>query len=329
MKDKRKYLKIESILGFLLEIVNIIHVLSIKSSKEEIISTIFMMLISFVFCILLYKESKKELIDIKNNKALVIIATIWFIFESIVPGIIGLLFLNSLKEKKNIENDLPIVNNDNNLKIKIKSSIVIVLFIFFMFIFSKFKISNKVPDYIIYIIIFITTISMFFNELKSNFKVFINNKKIYSKFIIKRYLKMFLGMLIISIPIVLINNGKSSVNQQLLGEMFEKKTLFIAILTTLYAPLIEETVFRLCFSKLIKNKYLFIIISGIVFGYMHLIGNYSNYKEFLYIFQYSFLGICLAKAYKDSNNIFVSISMHFIQNTLSVILMLILMLTGN
>ena len=49
----------------------------------------------------------------------------------------------------------------------------------------------------------------------------------------------------------------------------------------------------------------------------------SSINDLLYVFQYATLGICLAKAYKDSNNIFVSISMHFIQNFLAAILVLL------
>ena len=57
-----------------------------------------------------------------------------------------------------------------------------------------------------------------------------------------------------------------------------------------------------------------------------MIDKYTNIYDLLYIFEYSALGICLAKAYKDTNNIFISMSMHFIQNTLASIVMVFLYL---
>lgn len=96
------------------------------------------------------------------------------------------------------------------------------------------------------------------------------------------------------------------------------------ILSCLYAPFVEEGVFRLSLSKIFKNKTIFVIVSGFLFGVLHLIDKFTSIYDLLYIFQYAALGICLAKAYKDSNNIFVSISMHFIQNFIAAMLILIL-----
>jgi len=136
---------------------------------------------------------------------------------------------------------------------------------------------------------------------------------------------MMLGlMLLVGIPIVLLNNGNTSSNQEALNVMFKKVPMFTLILSTLYAPFVEENIFRLSISKLFNNKTLFIIISGFLFGTLHIIDKFTSFYDLLYIFQYSALGICLAKAYSDSKNIFVSISMHFIQNFIAALLILIL-----
>ena len=131
-------------------------------------------------------------------------------------------------------------------------------------------------------------------------------------------------MIIVSIPIILLKKGTVSPNQVAINNMFNKVPLFTLLLTTLYAPFVEESVFRMAFSKLFKTKWLFIIISGLFFGSLHVIGQLSSVSDLLYIFQYTTMGCFLAKAYIDSNNLFVSWGIHFTQNFLASILVLLL-----
>lgn len=323
MKDKRIYLKVACILEIIYILYNVIYYVFIKGINDEAISTLFLNTISLFFIFILYKESKKDINYLKENKLKIIVSSIWLFVDSIIPGVLGYLFLSSLKDKK--KEVLPIIKNENKNKYTyIKSIFLILFFICVMFVVPKFSIYSKVPVYLPYIIIFILTFSLCFKDLKRDFKIFISNKKVYFKFIIKRYFIMLGVMLLVAVPIVLINNGKVASNQQAINEMFNKIPLLTFILSVLYAPFVEEVIFRLCFSKIINNKTLFIIISGFLFGALHMIDEFSSLKDLLYIFQYSALGICLAKAYKDSNNIFVSISMHFIQNFLAALLVLIL-----
>ena len=171
---------------------------------------------------------------------------------------------------------------------------------------------------------FIINLVFNYKDLKKDLKYLAQNFKIYFPFIIKRYFSMLVIMIIVAIPVVLINDGATSTNQEMINSMFDKLPLATLILSTLYAPFVEESIFRLSLSKLFKNKTLFIIVSGVLFGTLHVIDKFTSIYDFLYIFQYATLGICLAKAYKDSNNIFVSMSMHFIQNFLAAILVLLL-----
>ena len=193
-----------------------------------------------------------------------------------------------------------------------------------MYVLPKFSFFSKIPTFLIYLIIFITVLFTNFKELKNEFSIFIKNIKKNIPYVIKNYFKMLGFMLVIAIPIVLINNGNTSNNQESINTMFKELPLLTLVLTCLYAPFVEESLFRLNLSKLINNKKMFIILSGFIFGFLHVIGQFSNIKEFLYVFQYSALGIYLAKTYKESNNIFVSISIHFMQNFLAAILILIL-----
>ena len=321
MKDKGNYLKIASIIEFIYILIMVVYNIFFNNNKEEVIANLFLIFISLILTIIVYKESKK-VID-KISKSIIIFPIIWLFIDYIIPGILGFMFLSSIKKKEKLK--LPEIKDEEKTKnTYIKAITLIIIFGFLMFVLPRLSIFNKIPTILVYILILLSVILVNYIEVINNFKMLLKNKKEYFKFIIKRYFIMLGVMIIIALPIVLINNGNTSNNQTAIIEMFKQKALLTLILTSFYAPLCEEVVFRLSISKLINNKTLFIIISGFLFGLMHVIDDFTSIKDFLYVFQYSALGICLAKAYADSKNIFVPITMHFIQNFLASLLVLLL-----
>lgn len=322
MKDKRNYLKVACFIEIIYIITMFIYYLFIVNFNSGTLANLFMLLISSFFTIVLYNESKKDISYLKNNNIKILLSSIWMFFEPIIPGVLGFFFLSSLKDKK--QTNLPIIKEEKlGRKEKIKSIITLISFMLILFAVPNVSFFKNISSYFIYAFILIFVIILYHKELLNNLKIFLTNFKVYLPFIIKRYFAMLGIMLIVAVPIVLINNGKVSGNQQSINLMFEKVPIATLLLSCFYAPLAEESIFRLSLSKLFANKTLFIIISGFLFGILHVINSISSINDLLYVFQYATLGICLAKAYKDSNNIFVSISMHFIQNFLAAILVLL------
>ena len=54
-----------------------------------------------------------------------------------------------------------------------------------------------------------------------------------------------------------------------------------------------------------KTDILFIFFSGFMFGLMHIVGNFNNITDLLFLIPYSIPGFIFAYCYKKSNNIFV------------------------
>lgn len=323
MKDKRNILKIACLLEVIYVLVMMVYYLFFIKEKEEMIAGIFMLIIGVVVTSILYKESKKEIDLIKKNKTAILLCSIWLFFEPIIPGILGFIFLGSISDKKKVK--LPEIKEEKiEVSKKVKSFALILFFIIVMFVLPNFSFFNKIPVYLIYLVIFLSVLLTNYKDLKSNLIIFIRNFKTYLPFIIKRYFIMLGLMLLVGIPIVLLNNGNTSSNQAALNVMFKKLPFFALVLSTIYAPFVEENVFRLSLFKLFKNKTVFIVISGFLFGALHMIDKFTSFYDLLYIFQYATLGICLAKAFVDSKNIFVPISMHFIQNFIAAILVLLI-----
>ena len=89
-----------------------------------------------------------------------------------------------------------------------------------------------------------------------------------------------------------------------------------------FAPFYEEVLFRLNFKNLFKNKIVFSIFTGLIFGSMHLISA-KSLIEIPFILSYSIAGFALGYVFYDTNNIFTSMFFHFFNNFLSLILTII------
>lgn len=323
MKDRRRILKIASVLEIIYILMMFLYYALNFKSIDEFIANTFLLIISLYFAILMYKLSRKEINELRNKKILLTIASIWLLFDAILPGILGIYYIRNISDKK--KTVLPVIKEEKvNIKDKIKAILLLVLFVCLMYVLPRFSFFSKIPEFLIYLAIFISVLFVNYKYLKNQLVIYIKNFKIYIPYVIKNYFKMLGFMLIIAVPIVLINNGNTSNNQESINAMFKQMPFFTLLLSCLYAPFVEESLFRLNLSKLINNKTLFIILSGFIFGLLHVIGQANNIKEFLYVFQYSALGIYLAKTYMESNNIFVTISMHFMQNFLAAVLVLLL-----
>lgn len=323
MKDKRMLLRVGSIIEIIYTIVMMVYYILKGKLTDEVIANLFILIIGFIVGVLLFKISLKSIDEIKKNKVKILFLSIWLFLDPVIPGILGFIFLSSISDKKR-ENLPKVKGKEVNLKEFIKQVLVIALFIIIMFVLPNFKFFSKVPTYMVYIFLLLLVFLANYKYIKEDFNLFMQNKRVYLKFIVRRYLYMLGIMIVVAIPVVLLNKGATSSNQQMLNGMFKKMPIGMLLLSTIYAPFAEENIFRLSLSKLFKNKILFIIVSGLLFGTLHMIDKFTSFYDLLYIIQYSALGICLAKAYSDSKNIFVSIGMHFIQNFLAAILVLLL-----
>lgn len=323
MKDKRIYLKIACLIEAIYVVLMSIYYIFFTKFSDEVIANLFFLLIGLFFVGVLYKESKKDIKYLKENKSKVLVSGIWLFLDPIAPGIFCFLFLSSISDKKKIA--LPSITFKKTTKNDVIKTVITILgFILIMFVLPSFKFFSNISPYFIYVFIFLGVIFLYYKELKESLKIFITNIKKYIPFIIKRYFIMLGLMIVVAVPIVLLNNGAVSSNQEAINVMFKEVPIITLLISCLYAPFAEEVIFRLSLSKLINNKKVFIAVSGLLFGLLHVIDKFTSFYDFLYIFQYTSLGMCLAKAYKDTNNIFVPISMHFMQNFLAAMLILLL-----
>lgn len=157
----------------------------------------------------------------------------------------------------------------------------------------------------------------------SNFKIFFKN---ISKFI-KDYIKYWfiaLGLMIVSNLIISLFTKNIAQNEQSVRELIKVNPILSIFLASVLAPLLEEFVFRLSLYKILsKRKWLFIILSGLIFGSMHVLPTASNWTDYLFLIPYSIPGCVFAYTLYKSKNIFVPVSLHFIHNTSAIIIQIL------
>lgn len=295
---------------------------NVKDKTELIINiiTIVLSVIGIVYeCILIFNKK----IDLNKHKNGVLACSIYFLLVNIISGVMGFSVTKELNGNKKERRELPEIE----LKEYTNKYICLIAFIICLgiLLFGSKIITKFWMLIVFYVVILSLMIGVFYKQLIHDFKIFKSYFKEYFVLILKTWGKALVLIMITTIIIQIITHTTQANNQIALQNSFNSNPVFIAILAMFYAPIAEELMFRGVFRKFIKNKKLFVIVSGVVFGLMHVIDDSKTLAEFSYVFVYSILGIYLAGIYAKTNNLCTNIFMHFMQNTFSVIGMILLM----
>lgn len=157
--------------------------------------------------------------------------------------------------------------------------------------------------------------------LKEKLIDFINNYKENIEITLTSYITGFLIMCIANILISRLGINTST-NENAVQSIITNYPYSALIMTGLLAPIIEELLFRKSLQDVIKNKKLFIILSGTLFGILHLT-NAQSYLELLFIIPYGAMGSAFAYLLTKTDNILYPISMHMMHNLILTIISIV------
>lgn len=175
----------------------------------------------------------------------------------------------------------------------------------------------------LYIAYFIGFVIMFFKELKSDLFDYKNKW-------VKNTIYIVLGITILYSSNILINklasiNGvDQSSNQKLIEAMFSNNGMIPVFLSVvLFAPIVEEMVYRKCIYGICQNKILYYIIAPLLFGFIHMstMDGSTPLAWFLTFLPYATSGLILAITYERTENIYVSTGVHMLNNLIGFILL--------
>lgn len=203
------------------------------------------------------------------------------------------------------------------------------ILVFFIFYFSSiityipiflFNIKEKSLELGVYLYLFSSLVLLLIfyllyrKDLYKDFKVFKKNIWNYlNTGIIYWIIGVFL-MIVSNLLIIYFYRPNGAINEQTVQSMIKSVPWMMLINAGILAPIIEEIVFRKAIGDIFKNKYLFIIISGVSFGLLHVVSSTEHILDLLFVIPYAALGIPFAIMYYKTKNIFTSISFHAFHN---------------
>lgn len=222
-----------------------------------------------------------------------------------------------------------------------KSTVLIFTYIFAMFLLPYLscqllaKICTSEIDIqvyanlISYLVLVVVSLLFFGSELSKQFKQIVSAKH-FIKHIFIGWLLLFISSYIASFLIIFFTQSSdSSSNQQVITDLMAFHPILMGGMTILCAPLVEEVVFRLTVMRgLLKYPWIAILLSSFLFGLIHVISSLfiGDFADCIYIIQYMAMGCALGYVYYCHQNIWYSIGVHAIQNTLSTVMVILLSL---
>ncbi|MEG0365911.1 MAG: type II CAAX endopeptidase family protein [Coprobacillus sp.] len=137
---------------------------------------------------------------------------------------------------------------------------------------------------------------------------------------------IYAGSFIGGILTALFGGGQMSENQALIETITKSSPVLMIITTVLLAPILEEIIFRgILFGWAYEiNPKLAHFISAFVFALLHIILALlaGNVAEWIQIFSYFLMAIVLSYLYEKTNNIFVPVLTHTLNNLITMLLII-------
>ena len=145
----------------------------------------------------------------------------------------------------------------------------------------------------------------------------------------EKYINKYLKYWLIGLLIMVTSNGIINsfiglpINEEGNREILFKLPYYSLVTMIIISPIIEELMTRVILKDAFKHHIIYVLLSGLIFGGLHMLSIGNNLWQLLYIIPYGALGCAFAKMYDDSNNIWVNIFFHSLHNFVCILLIFI------
>ena len=158
--------------------------------------------------------------------------------------------------------------------------------------------------------------------LKDSFKQFTNHLFRNILIIIVGFFAILFVNLLLGVIISFFTDSAESVNQQTIAENASIAPMFTLFASTVFAPIVEECVFRGGVFTNLRKKHSFLfamMISSLLFGFIHVLDSVlaGNYSDLIFLLIYTGLGFVLSYSYEKTNSIYVSMAIHLGNNLIA------------
>lgn len=215
-------------------------------------------------------------------------------------------------------------------KFLIKLFIVMLYFIipyFVNYFLNLINISDTLNVFIQFVFNFIIlyfVIKLLKDDLKKEYKVFKKNKL---KLLGKGFIIFVIGLVcyfsLLYILYKLFPN-LNDYNYNAIINNYKNVPILLFISTIFYYPIIEELIFKTLFKDLIKNKYIFVITTGLLYGVVQLLFVVNGGMSLLFLIPYSIFSMSFSYSYYETKSVYVPIIFRMLYNLIPNIIHIIL-----
>lgn len=295
-------------------------ILDVYSNNGEIYIIIIASISILVSLLMLLSIFRKTV----TKRKFVILSIIGLLFAPIdlitFISILNLVLCITIKNDINIKVEIPNIEYKTNKKLMINSCILILVYLSQYLLKYITFIDPFILSIILEVILLILSIVLFIDVFKEEFILFKNNFMSYIRYIMPKLGICYIIYIIVSLISTAITKQASSVNQEALEQL---SYWYVIPAAVIWAPIVEETLFRRSIRCFIKNDKIFIIISALIFGLLHTIHEATILNVFVVGLPYIVLGGYLAYIYTKTNNLFSNMISHLFINSLAIVVMLL------
>lgn len=151
-----------------------------------------------------------------------------------------------------------------------------------------------------------------------HFKTSINIKK-WLKQLLFYFFIIYISNVVLSVILSFLTTQDTSANQDALQTMLEHTPFLTISVALVFAPIVEELVFRGVIFNFFKNKGFFIaaLVSSLLFGFIHIMPN--SISDIPFVVVYATMGWVIAYSYHKTGNIYTSMTLHFMNNFIALV----------
>lgn len=243
-------------------------------------------------------------------------------------AVVALVLIIGIEKEKVAKKEKKEIKKLRELKVTGKDLLWVVVLVlaystqFIVPLFIENATLGIIFEILYYVLIFALVLYIFGKRLKRDFKAFKENFGTYMGYIFKWW-GIMLGLSIVAAGIRLLLGGDvETANQAGLNSM---PLWYVGPLAMIWAPFVEEGIFRGGLRRFVKNDKVFIVLSALLFGLLHTVGSETGlYNIFIQSLQYMVMGGVMAHVYTKTNNICVNMGVHCVQNTFGVVMMFLM-----
>ena len=106
--------------------------------------------------------------------------------------------------------------------------------------------------------------------------------------------------------------------------LLNSNPVYLIFSMLIFSPIVDQLTFRKAFRDLIPNQFLFVLLSSLIYGTIYVIFGVTEAISYIFIISYTLIAMLYALFYLKSDNIYVPIGMHVLQNAMAIMMYLLL-----